>query len=77
MNFTNPGKEVIRAIEQIARFLIISIHDGFCESSMELYMNMKQLTGLLDDLRHLYQRVTRQFDDGQIDKATKDKLLKY
>jgi hypothetical protein len=46
-----PDKYTIGCLEQIARYLIVSQHDGISHKDYDMYTNFKQITGILGDLR--------------------------
>lgn len=46
-----PTFDSVQCLEQIVKYLIVSQHDGMTFHEFDVYSNMKQITGLLGDLR--------------------------
>ena len=56
LNFNTqfPTKYHVMTLEYIIRYLIISQHDGLLTSTYEIGPNIRQLTGIQDDLKGKY-----------------------
>jgi hypothetical protein len=71
-----PSKDSVECLEQVVRYLVISMHNGFSEADFDLYTNLKQITGILGDLsdKH-YQRVAKDDPDGL--KVNQPEMIAY
>lgn len=78
MNIANlpPTKDSIECLEQIVRYLIISMHDGFSERDFDLYTNLKPITGALGDLNQKQYKLVRE-EDSQLLKQNQAEMYAY